>query len=211
MRAAIFLGVGGAAMISIGSVVSMTGNNMGQLLNGSRTIFALAENGDLPRWFGKVHPEYRTPSNAILFGAGVALTLALTGSFVALAAVSAIARLVMYLAVCMSTLVLRKRDREIAAQVGAHFSDPICRRCAAEVHRAVRPGDSDRRVDRRARHPRRRDARAADLRRRRARRRRRPVFPGAAKALIQVGSPTPTNRRRNARVVQAAVTRSAAR
>ena len=30
----------------------MTGNNMGQILNGSRTIFALAENGDLPRWFG---------------------------------------------------------------------------------------------------------------------------------------------------------------
>ena len=123
--AAIFMGVGGAAMISIGSVISMTGNNMGQLLNGSRTIFALAENGDLPRWFGKVHGAYRTPSNAILFGAGVALVLALSGSFVALAAVSAIARLVMYLAVCLSTLVLRKRDREIAAQVGAHFSDPI--------------------------------------------------------------------------------------
>ena len=33
----------------------------------------------------------------------------------------------MYLAVCLSTLVLRKRDREIAAQVGAHFSDR-CRR-----------------------------------------------------------------------------------
>jgi APA family basic amino acid/polyamine antiporter len=123
--AAIFLGAAGAAMISIGSVVSMTGNNMGQLLNGSRTIFALAENGDLPRWFGYVHPAYRTPSNAILFGAAVALILALTGSFVALAAVSAIARLVMYLAVCMSTLVLRKRDREIAAQVGAHFTEPL--------------------------------------------------------------------------------------
>jgi APA family basic amino acid/polyamine antiporter len=123
--AALFLGAWGAAMISIGSVVSMTGNNMGQLLNGSRTIFALAENGDLPRWFGKVHPVNRTPSNAILFGAGIALVLALTGSFVALAAVSAIARLVMYLAVCMSTLVLRKRDREIAAQVGAHFTEPL--------------------------------------------------------------------------------------
>ena len=112
-------------MISIGAVLSMTGNNMGQLLNGSRTIFALAENGDLPRWFGRVHADYRTPSNAILFGAGIALALALYGSFAALAAVSAIARLVMYLAVCISTLVLRKRDREIAAQVGAHFSEPL--------------------------------------------------------------------------------------
>jgi amino acid transporter len=123
--AGILLGAGGAALISIGAVISMTGNNMGQLLNGSRTIFALAENGDLPRWFGKVHAEYRTPSNAILFGAAVALTLALSGSFVALAAVSAIARLVMYLAVCMATLVLRKRDKEIAAQVGAHLTDPL--------------------------------------------------------------------------------------
>jgi basic amino acid/polyamine antiporter, APA family len=123
--AALFMGAFGAAMISIGAVISMTGNNMGQLLNGSRTIFALAENGDLPRWFGTVHAGYRTPSNAILFGAGVALTLALYGSFAALAAVSAIARLVMYLAVCLSTLVLRKRDREVAAQVGAHLTDPL--------------------------------------------------------------------------------------
>jgi APA family basic amino acid/polyamine antiporter len=121
--AAIFLGAAGALMVAVGSAVSMTGNNMGQILNGSRTLFALAENGDLPRWFARVHPAYQTPSNAILFTAVVALTLALTGSFVALAAVSAIARLVMYLAVCASTLVLRKHDREIAAQVGSHFSD----------------------------------------------------------------------------------------
>ena len=47
--AAIFLGAAGALLVSIGSAVSMTGNNMGQILNGSRTIFALAENGDLPK------------------------------------------------------------------------------------------------------------------------------------------------------------------
>lgn len=122
--AMIFMGAAGALMISIGSFVSMAGNNMGQILNGSRTVFALAEHGDLPRWFAYVHPVYRTPSNAILFSAVIALILALTGSFVTMAAVSAIARLSMYQAVCISTLVLRKRDREIAAQVGAHFSAP---------------------------------------------------------------------------------------
>jgi APA family basic amino acid/polyamine antiporter len=73
-------------------------------------LFALAENGDLPRWFARVHQEYRTPENAILFTAVVALALALSGSFVFLAAVSAVARLVMYLAVCLSTLVLRRRQ-----------------------------------------------------------------------------------------------------
>ena len=54
--------------------------------------FALAENGDLPRWFAFVHPRFRTPSNAILFSFAVALALSISGSFVFLAAVSAVAR-----------------------------------------------------------------------------------------------------------------------
>jgi amino acid transporter len=107
--AALVLGATGAFIVSLGSSMSMAGNNMGQILNGSRSLFALAENGDLPRWFARVHPDYRTPENAILFTAVIALALALTGSFVFLAAVSAVARLVMYLAVCLSTLVLRRR------------------------------------------------------------------------------------------------------
>lgn len=108
--AALLLGATGALIVSVGSSLSMAGNNMGQILNGSRSLFALAENGDLPRWFARVHPEYRTPENAILFTAVVALALALSGSFVFLAAVSAVARLVMYLAVCLSTIVLRRRQ-----------------------------------------------------------------------------------------------------
>ena len=121
--AAIVLGAIGALIVTVGSAISMTGNNMGQVLTGSRTIFALAENGDLPRWFAKVHPRYRTPSNAILFTAGVALTLALTGSFVTLAAVSAVARLVMYFAVCTATLVLRRRQPD-ALMGAAEFTIP---------------------------------------------------------------------------------------
>jgi amino acid transporter len=122
--AAVFLGAAGALFISVGSAVSMTGNNMGQVLTGSRTIFALAENGDLPRWFARVHPQYQTPANAVLFTALVALTLALTGSFVTLAAVSAVARLVMYLAVCTATLVLRRRPPD-ADMREAQFTAPL--------------------------------------------------------------------------------------
>ena len=122
--AALVLGAAGAFIVSIGSSLSMAGNNMGQILNGSRSLFALAENGDLPRWFARVHPDDRTPENAILFTAVVALALALTGSFVFLAAVSAVARLVMYLAVCLSTLVLRRRQPD--AEMGpALFTIPL--------------------------------------------------------------------------------------
>jgi amino acid transporter len=105
--AAVFLGAGGALLIGVGSVVSMTGNNAGQILNGSRMLFALAEHHQLPSIFGRIHPRFRTPAHAIVFTSIVALALALTGSFVKLAVVSALARLVTYTGVSAATLRLR--------------------------------------------------------------------------------------------------------
>lgn len=122
--AALFLGASGALLVSAGSAASMTGNTMGQVLSGSRTLFALAENGDLPGWFARVHARYRTPANAIAFTSIVALVLALTGSFVTLAAVSAVARLMMYLGVCSATLVLRRRAPD-ADMREAQFTTPF--------------------------------------------------------------------------------------
>jgi amino acid transporter len=122
--ALVFLGAGGALMIGIGSVISMTGNNAGQILTGSRMLFALAENRTLPPWFGRVHPVYRTPSNAVLFSSAVALALALTGSFVMLAVVSAVARLVTYAGTCAATLILRS-ERYSAVIKKAEFVVPF--------------------------------------------------------------------------------------
>ena len=79
---------------------------------------------DLPPWFARVHPQYRTPVNAILFTSGVALALALSGSFVFLAAVSAVARLVIYLAVSLATLQLRGRAPS-AEMAAAQFATPF--------------------------------------------------------------------------------------
>jgi basic amino acid/polyamine antiporter, APA family len=105
--AAVFLGSSGALLITLGSVVSMTGNNAGQVLTGSRMLFALAEHGELPAFFGRVHPRFRTPASAVMFTSLVAVTLALTGSFAKLAVVSAVARLVTYTGVAAATLRLR--------------------------------------------------------------------------------------------------------
>jgi basic amino acid/polyamine antiporter, APA family len=105
--AAQFLGAGGAAMITLAAVLSTSGNNMGSALSGSRNLFALAEQQDLPAFFGRVHPELRTPMNAILVTSGVALVLAVSGTFQSLAAASAISRLVVYVATCASALRLR--------------------------------------------------------------------------------------------------------
>jgi basic amino acid/polyamine antiporter, APA family len=122
--AAVFLGAGGALMVGAGSVVSMTGNNAGQILNGSRMLFALAEHHELPAFFGWIHPRYRTPAHAIVFTSVVAVVLALTGSFVKLAVVSALARLVTYLGVSAATLRLRS-PRFAGTVAPASFVAPL--------------------------------------------------------------------------------------
>jgi amino acid transporter len=113
--AALIMGPPGAALLTIGVLVSTSGNNLGQALSGSRNLFALAEQRDLPAVFGYVHPRFRTPVTAILVTAGVALALGLTGTFATLAAASAVSRLVVYVATCAS--VVRLRDPAYAAVV----------------------------------------------------------------------------------------------
>ena len=105
--ARMFLGAAGAAMITIGVVFSTSGNNMGQALSGSRNLFALAEQGDLPPFFARIHPALRTPVTAILVTAGISLVLALSGTFQSMAQASAISRLLVYTATCASALRLR--------------------------------------------------------------------------------------------------------
>ena len=122
--AVLFLGAAGAMMITAGAVVSTSGNNIGQALSGSRNLFALAEQGDLPPFFGRVHSRYRTPINAIIVTAVVALVLAVSGTFATMAAVSALSRLLVYVATCASTL--RLRDPRFATVVKpAAFRVPL--------------------------------------------------------------------------------------
>jgi amino acid transporter len=70
-------------------------------------LFALAEHGELPTFFARIHPRFRTPANAVLFTSVVAVLLALSGSWAKLAVVSAVARLVTYVGVSAATLRLR--------------------------------------------------------------------------------------------------------
>jgi amino acid transporter len=106
--AGLFMGAGGVLLLTIGAAISTSGNSMGQALSGSRNLYALAEQRDIPQVFGYVHPRFRTPSNAVLFTCAVSLALALSGTFVTLAAASAIARLLVYVTTAASVVLLRR-------------------------------------------------------------------------------------------------------
>ncbi len=104
-----FMGTAGAAIISVGAIISIAGNLNIVLLSGSRVPFAIAEQHQLPSMLAAIHRRFFTPHVAILVTAGVMLVLTLRSSFVAALTISAIARLVTYAVTCAALPVLRRR------------------------------------------------------------------------------------------------------
>jgi amino acid transporter len=76
----------------------------------ARTLFAMAERGQLFSVLAKIHERFRTPHHAILITAGVMLAFAVSGTFVQLATISVGSRLVVYGATCAALPTLRRRD-----------------------------------------------------------------------------------------------------
>jgi len=105
-----FLGTAGGAIISVGAIISITGNLNILMLSGSRLPFAMAEQKQLPAFIGAVHRSFYTPYVAILITAGLMLFLTLKSSFVAALTISTIARLSTYAATCLALPVFRRRQ-----------------------------------------------------------------------------------------------------
>jgi amino acid transporter len=107
--ALLFLGSWGGWLMTFGAVVSILGTNSNTVLAGPRYLYALAADGFGPRALAYLHPRFRTPVVAILLQTAIALPLALTGSFVGLAALSVVARLATYLGTALAVPVLRRK------------------------------------------------------------------------------------------------------
>jgi amino acid transporter len=105
----LFLGSWGGLLLTVGGALSILGTNSNTVLTGPRYLFALAEDGFGPRALAWVHPRFHTPAVAILVQSAIALPLALTGSFVGLAALSVVARLASYLGTAAAVPVLRRK------------------------------------------------------------------------------------------------------
>lgn len=107
--ARIVMGHGGAILISCGALFSIYGYLSGNILATPRITFALAERGDFPSLFARVHPRFRTPYFSIFVFALLVWILALFGSFAGNATLSAGSRLFYYGVVCAALPVLRRK------------------------------------------------------------------------------------------------------
>ncbi|MEG1684007.1 MAG: APC family permease, partial [Oscillospiraceae bacterium] len=104
-----------AVVLIIGGMAGILSSWNAFFVGGSRTIYAMANSGMIPACFGKLHPKYRTPCNAVLlmglfcavapfFGKKTMSCLANAGSFSTVLA---------YFMVVLSFILLRKKEPDL--------------------------------------------------------------------------------------------------
>jgi len=106
--ATVFLGPGGRWLVTLGALVSILGINVAASFSAPRTGVALAEDRIVPRRLAELN-RFGAPWGSILLTVLVAVPVALSGSFIQLAAISMVSRFAQYLPTCLAVLVLRRR------------------------------------------------------------------------------------------------------
>jgi len=86
----------GAVVLTFAAICSLLGNLLSGSASTPRVTYAMGARGDLPAWFGAVSPRLHSPANSILFLGALVAVLAVSGSFVWLAVVSTLARMILY-------------------------------------------------------------------------------------------------------------------
>jgi len=104
------LGRGGELLVLLGAAISTLGYVTGDMLAAPRMPYALARDGLLPRPLAARHERYRTPHVAIITPAILCALLAVTGTFASLAVLVVLLTLLVYLACCLATIQLQRRD-----------------------------------------------------------------------------------------------------
>ena len=123
--ARVLLGGPGAAFMTLAALVSVYGWGAGNMLNVPRLTMAMAERGDLPAFFGRIHPRYHTPYVSILLFAGLVFLLSLQGGLLSNISLSTVSRLLTYGLVCAAFPVFRRWDAIAGRIAPALFRIPM--------------------------------------------------------------------------------------
>lgn len=110
--AQLFMGSTGAALITLGAVISIGGTLNAVMLIGSRVPYALGEEKQFPALFAHLHPKNRTPVYSLFIFAAVTLIASLTGSFIYAVSISVISKVLIFLLVCAAMIKLRKKPEK---------------------------------------------------------------------------------------------------
>jgi amino acid transporter len=104
-----FLGSVGATLMAVAALLSAYGYLSANLLHSPRITFAMAAQGDFPKFLAAIHPRYHTPYFSILLYVVIVFIFAVLGNFRWNATLSAASRLAIYGAMALAVPVLRRR------------------------------------------------------------------------------------------------------
>ena len=79
----------------------------------ARYIYIMAEDGNFPRWFGKVHPKYNSPHRAVVLCAVLGIFFILSGSIKIVAMMCSYNQIQCYIIGYISFYMLRKKEPEL--------------------------------------------------------------------------------------------------
>jgi amino acid transporter len=116
-----FMGSMGGKFIAIGAFISILGTLNVIMFSGSRLPYAFSNEGQFPKFFSYVHPTFRTPTFSLLLVAVVSTIVSIAWSFITALTVAVIIRVSVYLFVCASLIMLR---RKIPGSTG-HYKIPF--------------------------------------------------------------------------------------
>ena len=114
--ATVLIGPAGAALIGAAALISTAGYVLGASLVVPRITFALAEQGQFPAVFARVHARYYSPWVAIAVHGIITWILAVSLNFFSLVLVNVLARLIVTGVTCAAVL----RLRSTAPAVGSY-------------------------------------------------------------------------------------------
>lgn len=102
----------GAAFLTFGVIVSIAGNVTSAAMSTPRITYAMARSQLLPSFFGATHAEYKTPWVSVLIYGAFTLVLAVSGTFLLLATISVLTRLLIYIAVIAALPRVRRQTAD---------------------------------------------------------------------------------------------------
>ena len=106
------VGPAGATFLLVAAAISCFGSVSADVMATPRSLFAGAKDGTFPRFLGKVHPRFATPYVAVTIYASLIFIFSVSGGFKQLAILASAAILLVYLAVILATVKLRKNKQE---------------------------------------------------------------------------------------------------
>lgn len=105
----------GGTLLIIGGIGGILTSWNAFFVGGSRVLYVMARKGMLPEAFGRLHPKYHTPANAILLIGVCSVIAPLFGeqTLLWLANAGSLSIMMTYLLVSVSFVVLRKREPQL--------------------------------------------------------------------------------------------------